>query len=253
MALPGSSEGKEGEACGDATGTGGIQPQEQIQLRYKLEEHIEEAQALVELTVALQSDVAPEAADAEVAIAPLVVQHGLMVRVRDDPGGEGPAVHVLGPPVAARDAAALLWARFGQGRATAAVLQAAGRVQAMDAAMAKAFERDLQDLEAECGVHVHQAETLLWVDGADADSAVRARGLLREVLQFYLPEDFLWLPGLAAAPLERLGRDAALRRLAAAPGCALALEREGAGAGAWLCGALREEARGRLRALGAER
>jgi len=253
VALPPGGEGDGGAGKGESAGADSREADERrAALSAAVEAAVEEAQALAELTVEAPGDPAPETADAEAAIESLAAQHGLFVRVVPGcPGGEGggATVHVLGPPDAARDAAALLWERFAQGRATAAVLQAAGRVQAMSEQMAKDFERDLQDMETECGVRVHPAETMLWIDGPDSGSVARAREMLCEVLLFYLPGEFLRVRGLRADALRRLGRDAALRALAASPGCAVALEREGAEGVAWLCGPRREEARRRIAAV----
>jgi len=203
--------------------------------RVAAEAAAEEARALLELTVEVPSELGPEAGDFEAAVAPLAEQYGLLLRALEPRDGIVP-LHVLGPPDPARGAAAILWARFVHGKATATVLQAPGRVQAMSRQMTADFERDLQDLEADCHVQVHQVETMLWIAGTEPKPVARARQVLQEMLLFYLPEDFAWHRGLEPSAVKQLRQSPELRRAAARPDCALVLECLGGEGTVWACG-----------------
>jgi len=148
-------------------------------------------------------------------------------------------LRVIGPRDAARDAAALLWARYVLGQKTAGVLQAPGQVQGMSSMMAGDFKGDLAALESEHSVEVHQADTLLWIAGKNAQNVTTAKRLLQEMLEFYMPEGFHLRKGLSKQEVEALCQDPGMIcRTSAdpeggAPACGAALD---ARAGtAWLC------------------
>ncbi|CAK0887993.1 unnamed protein product, partial [Prorocentrum cordatum] len=112
-------------------------------------------------------------------------------------------LRVIGPRDAARDAAALLWARYVLGQKTAGVLQ----VQGMSSMMAGDFKGDLAALESEHSVEVHQADTLLWIAGKNAQNVTTAKRLLQEMLEFYMPEGFHLRKGLSKQEVEALCQD----------------------------------------------
>lgn len=196
---------------------------------------IDEAQALAELTVHVPCDLKLEASDFEVTISPLMDNYGVLIRMLE-PQRDMVPVHVLGPPEAARDAAALLWTRFVQGKSVASVLQVMGQVQGMSKEMAGDFEHDLQKLEAEYKVRVHQVDTMLWIEGDEPKSVVFARSILQEIMQFYLPEKFFWVRGLELSVIDTLRGSKDFRSLTAKRDCAVVLELEGKEGTAWICG-----------------
>lgn len=199
---------------------------------------VAEAQGLAEETIEAKAAHDPTDARLLAALGPFALQYGVMAKVlkqdEEDEGSNVVPILVLGPPAAARDAAAMLWMRFVQGRPTAAVLQPPGRVQRMSELMSKDFDNDVRALEEECEVEVTQSEISLWLAGRTDEIVSQGRWTVYEMLQFYVAEDFLLLEGLKKEGLEKLLQDAELRSLALKPDCAIALHcEEGA---AWLCG-----------------
>lgn len=207
---------------------------------------VEEAQALVELFVDAKPAHEPTDERIAAALAPLTDRYYVLAKALQ-PEDEITPILVLGPPDAARDAAALLWAQFVQGRQVAAVLQAPGRVQAMADLMAKDFDKDLRALEDECEVEVNQAESMVWISGSCPEAVAGAQQTVCEMLQFYLPGEFRLVEGLSPAVVEQLKQDAELRSLVLTSGCAVRLD--GAAGTAWLCGPARAEVQQRIEAL----
>lgn len=199
---------------------------------------VDEAEKLSELSLNARCDLEPEDAVSDPAVAPLVDQYGVIVRVADEDDNavnETVAVRVIGPSAPAKDAVEMLSARFVKGKQTGSVLQVIGQVQAMAAGMAADFAKDVRALEAECKVQIHQGQSVLWLTGRDAESVAGARQTLQEMLQFYLPGSCLLLQGLSAAAAERLCQDEAIGALMARPDCVVSVD-EGAECSAWVCG-----------------
>lgn len=207
---------------------------ERAAVRSAAEEAVAQAQGLGEESVDAKADADPSDARIAEALGPFAQHYGVLARTLPAEDGVVKCL-ILGPPDAARDAAALLWSRFVQGRSVAAILQPPGRVQTMTDTMAKQFDTDLRELEEECEVQVTQSDTSLWLAGRSDEIVAQARWTVYEMLQFYLPEEFLLLEGLQAAGLEKLTKDPELRALALkAPTAAVAIHvAEGA---AWICG-----------------
>merc|ERR1711972_1196663 len=87
---------------------------------------IVEAQELIEVSIDAKDELEPEDAASDAAVAPLVDQYGVIIRVSDQDDNSVSdimKVRVVGPAEPAEDAATLLRARFVQGKATTAVLQ----------------------------------------------------------------------------------------------------------------------------------
>lgn len=211
-----------------------------------LEAAVQEAQALVELDVNAKMDKEPTDEKMTALLSPWVEQYGILVKGLQAEEDVVP-VGLLGPPSAARDAAAMLWAAFNQGKATAAVLQVSGRVQQATELQAKDFENDIRSLEEEMEVEVTQTETALWVAGTSQEMVEEARNTIREMMQFYFAEDFFLLEGLNTAGMDKLKQDPELQAHRSVDGCVVSLHSsEGA---AWLCGPARGPAQRRIQAL----
>jgi len=210
-------------------GAGGVPEQ----LRAAVEALVAEAEGLAELAVDAPLPPSAEAEALEAPVLALVEQHGLLVRAQQRRGAAA-QLRVIGPPEAARDAAAILWARLAQGKSTALVLQVPGQLQSMPSQMSGDFEADLGAMEEEFEVQVHKYQTALWVAGDGDTTVASAKRTLQEMLQFYLPEGFLLLQGLKPGVLDQLRGDAELRALMARPDCAVALD--AAEGTAWVCG-----------------
>lgn len=198
-----------------------------------------DAQALVELSVDAKGEHEPTNERIALALGPLMDQHGVLAKALK-PEDDVVPILVLGPPEAARDAAAILWAHFVQGKATAAIIQVKGRIQAMSELMSKDFDKDLRALEEDCEVEITQSDHTLWIAGADEEAVAEARKTVCEMLQFYLAEDFLLLEGLTKEGLQQLKEDPELRTIARDPECAVAFDR--AQSSAWVCGPRRRPA-----------
>ncbi|CAK0887995.1 unnamed protein product, partial [Prorocentrum cordatum] len=84
---------------------------------------------------------------------------------------------------------------------------AAEEVQGMSSMMAGDFKGDLAALESEHSVEVHQADTLLWIAGKNAQNVTTAKRLLQEMLEFYMPEGFHLRKGLSKQEVEALCQD----------------------------------------------
>lgn len=220
-------------------------------LRASAEAAIALARELVEITVEARLEYdAENAVPFDAAVYPLVCQHGVLVRVQRPEAGVVP-IEIVGPAEPARDAAALLEARFVKGKSTASVLQVAGQVQSMDSGMAGDFERDLAALETDSKVKITKSSVLLWVVGANEDAVTEARQILREMLAFYFPDEFLLVKDVKPGAIERLREDEGLRVLTAKPDCAVALDQfEGT---VWICGnSSREAVKARIDAVVAQ-
>lgn len=198
---------------------------------------IEEAQKLVEVVVNAKDEYEPEDAASDSAVAPLVDQYGVIVRVCDQDDNaveEFIKVRLVGPAEPTKDAATLLHARFVDGKSTASVLQTPDLVQSMPASTAGDLAGDLKELAAECGVQVHQAKTMLWFTGPDSIQVAAAKKMLQEMLQFYLPDSCLFMQDLQPVVLEMLFEDEDIGALMIKPDCVLALDE--AQRTAWICG-----------------
>jgi len=212
---------------------------------------VAEAKKISELSLRARCELEPEDAVSDPAVAPLVDQYGVIVRVADEDDNavvETVAVRVIGPSAPAQDAVAMLSARFIKGKKTASVLQVIGQVQAMPAGMAGDFANDVRALEAECKVQVHQGQSVLWLTGDSEEAVAGARQTLQEMLQFYLSDACLLLRGLTPALAERLCQDEALGALMARPDCVVSVD-EGAECSAWVCGKHCASVRQRVDAL----
>lgn len=198
---------------------------------------IAEAGELAELTVDAKDDLEPEDSVSDPALAPLVDQYGVIVRVADQDDNaveQFMKVRVIGPPQPAQDAVALLRARFVDGKSTGSLLQAIGQVQAMPEAMARDFRCDVQTLEAECKVSVHFGQTILWVVSDIPEAVGSAKGMLRQMLEFYLADSCTLIRNLDAQSIESLFEDRDLGVLMSRPDCAVQIddiERS-----VWICG-----------------
>merc|ERR1711972_419576 len=95
---------------------------------------IREAHELVEIEIDAKNELDPEDAPTHSAILPFADQHGIVVRA-DDPDDNDDSnitkLRFIGLAEAADDVAALLRARFVEGKSVASVLQVHGQVQAM--------------------------------------------------------------------------------------------------------------------------
>jgi len=212
---------------------------------------IDDAEKLSELSLNARCELEPEDAISDGAVAPLVDQYGVIIRVADEDDNavsETVAVRVIGPTAPAKDAVEMLSARFIKGKKTASILQVIGQVQAMTTGMAKDFANDVRALEAECKVQVHQGQSVVWITGGSDDAVAEARRTLQEMLQFYLPDACLVLSGLTASAAERLCQDEALGALMARPDCVVSVD-EGAECSAWVCGKHLAAVRQRVDAL----
>lgn len=141
----------------------------------------------------------------------------------------------------------LLWAHLVQGKTTSMVLQVPGQLKKMTAQMTSDFSNDLKALETELKLEVNRYDTMLWIAGSDAESVANAKETLEEMLQFYLPDDFVMLSGLKPSTVDELRQDSGLRALMATSGCAVAFaSHEGT---AWVCGKDREPVQQRIDAV----
>jgi len=207
---------------------------------------VEEAFSLVELSVNAKKELEPTDEKMTAAIRPWVEQYGILVKALEAEEEIVP-VGVLGPPDACRDAAALLWAKFNQGKSTMVVLQVPNRLQSATELQAKDLNVDLRSLEEECEVELTQTATALWASGAGEETVVEARQMLIDMMQFYFAEDFYLLEGLDKAGMAKLKDDVEFSALRQVEGCAVTLyPDEGA---AWLCGPKRGPAQKRIEAL----
>lgn len=213
-------------------------------VRSVVEAAIIEAQSLTKVAVQMKADVVPKVADLEAATRPLVDQYGLIFK---SPKESTDPFIIVGPPEPSRDAAALLASRFVQGKSTAVVLQVPGQVQAMPDQMKSDMGNDMKELMAELKVEVKQHDTMVWIDGLDAESVSSAKETLQEMLQFYLEEQFSQCSGLKPAMVDRLQKDPGLRALMARPGFAIAFDREEGTA--WVCGKSQEPIQQRIDAV----
>merc|ERR1711920_670734 len=201
--------------------------------------------------------------DFPAAIAPFMDQYGLLLRVLN-PIGDIIPVQIIGPPEATSSAAAVLWARFVQGKTTAIVLQVPGTVQGMSVIMQKDFDRDVKEMEVELKVEVSKMDVMLWISGDDPKGVLDARQTIYEMLEYYMPDDFHIIGDLSPDLVERLRRNGDLRVLASQrtpppepveedvtgmntesskPACVVVLELEGSSGTAWICGKHRKEVR----------
>lgn len=203
-------------------------------LRAAAEAAIALARELLEITVEARLEFdAENAVPFDAAVYPLVCQHGVLVRVQRPEAGVVP-ITVVGPADAARETAAMLEARYVKGKSTASVLQVPGQIQSMEDQMAGDFERDLKALEDDAKVKVTKSSTILWIVGANEEGVNEARHILREMLAFYFPDEFLLVKDIKRGAIERLHEDEEMRVLTSKPGCAVAFDRfEGT---VWICG-----------------
>lgn len=208
---------------------------------------IEEVEALVERKVDALDELEPEEAGSDAAVAPFIDQYGVMLRVCDQDDNAVCAtitIRLFGPPLAVEDVAALLTARFIDGKATASVLQVPEEVQSMPSEFADDFSNDLQALESESEVKIHKGKTSLWVAGKDPENVAAAKKTLQEMLQFYLPNSFRLVSGLAPPVLERLFQDEDLGVLMARDDCVVTLDESDGSA--WICGKQQAAVRSRI-------
>jgi len=113
-------------------------------------------------------------------------------------------------------------------------LQVPGQVQSMTGQMAQDFANDLRLMEVECKICAHSGHSVLWLAGDGVEGVTMAKQMLQEMLQFYLPDGFLLLTGLAGETIEELRRDKALLSIRSDPDSAFYLDvRAGS---AWACG-----------------
>lgn len=202
-------------------------------IRIAVETAIIEAQGLVEMLVDASSSVYAEGRSLDAPIISLVEQYGMQIRVTQQQE-EGSSVRIFGPPDPARDAAALLWACYVQGKSTAVVLQVPGQIQSLPTQMSSDFEADLQAVESEFEVEVHRYHTMLWIAGTSGKSVASAKQTLHDMLQFYLPDEFVLLSELTQPTMDRLQQDVDFWVLTKGPDCVVALDTD-AGT-AWICG-----------------
>eukprot|EP00929_Paragymnodinium_shiwhaense_P073248 TRINITY_DN3727_c0_g1_i1.p1 TRINITY_DN3727_c0_g1~~TRINITY_DN3727_c0_g1_i1.p1 ORF type:complete len:620 (-),score=191.39 TRINITY_DN3727_c0_g1_i1:153-2012(-) len=206
---------------------------------------VDEAEELKELTVDGLTDVMPEHVDMGL-IAPFIDQYGVQVRMFDPRGNVVP-VHVLGPPDAANDVAAILWLRFVQGKSVAAVLTLPDQLQAMAPEMKGDYQADVKALENEHGVEVQQGNVATWIMGPTPEAVILAKAMLEEMLTFYMAADFQLVKGLEADHVERLRKDDMLKLLMSKKGVVVAMD-SGAGT-VWICGKMRGPVQHRIEAV----
>lgn len=181
---------------------------------------MQQGQGPTELEMALPLAGKPEVAALSVALEALAEAHGLPIALQEQ---HGSVLRVTcSSDWLARDAVSLLEARFANGPFTAVVPQIPGQVQRLLAEPAwRDFQEDLWQLaKEECkdgSVVVGHAAFLL--AGADEAQVVRAQGLLKEMLSFYLPEAFEELQGLDPCACQRLKEDGELTKMREGPDC----------------------------------
>eukprot|EP00927_Polykrikos_kofoidii_P080571 TRINITY_DN77465_c0_g1_i1.p1 TRINITY_DN77465_c0_g1~~TRINITY_DN77465_c0_g1_i1.p1 ORF type:complete len:419 (-),score=83.26 TRINITY_DN77465_c0_g1_i1:80-1336(-) len=198
---------------------------------------VAEGTKLTEIIVEAKDELEPEDAPSDLAVIPLVDQYGVIVRVSDQDDNavqEFMKIRVIGPLDPAQDAVTLLRAKFVDGKSTGSLLQAKGQVQAMTATMANDFRVDLKTLEEACKVKVHLGQTMFGIIGDTSESVSSAKGMLREMLQFYFSDACSFHEGLKPPLVERLFQDMDLGVLMAKPTCSIQIdEQEGT---VWVCG-----------------
>merc|ERR1719396_80881 len=105
--------------------------------------------------------------------------------------------------------------------------------------MAADFQSDVAAMEVEYSVEVHRTDTMLWLAGESAENVTKAKRVLQEMLEFYMPEGFHLRKGLTKAAVEALRQDPGLICRTSvdpeggAPACMAALDTH-AGT-AWIC------------------
>jgi len=207
-------------------------------IRTAADQVLAEAAKTLEVNVNVRAECAVNSTG---AVCLLSDQYGVLVFTSPDFAG---TLRVLGPPAAAKDAAAVLEARCLHGHCTACVLHVPRRI-AFQESMVEDFARDVATLEEEHVIKVFFGTTIMWISGASEECVETGKRILRKILMFYLPKEFLLLEGLKSVAVERLRADKELRHLRATLGCAVALDTvDGT---AWICGTeARESVRRRI-------
>merc|ERR1712048_1120325 len=151
-----------------------------------------------------------------------------------DESSDNTKLRILGGQEPASDVAAMLRARFVEGKSIAVVLQVPGQVQGMSASMTSDFNADLKALSEESKVQIHKGWTSLWITGTSVFSVRQAKRTLQEMLHFYLPGSFILLRELQADLFTKLFADEDIGALMARPDCVVAFD--AAEGTAWICG-----------------
>jgi len=222
---------------------GGLQGEVAKKLRQQVDDIIEQARNLVELEVEAILETDPQNANYDEAIAPIVDQCGVQLRIPLPEDGVC-KLRIIGPEDSARDVALLLEAKYVKKKFTASVLQAPGQVQAMTGQQNEDWDGDMRALESEYQVKVKESQHCLWIQGDNAEGVTNARRTLVDMLKFYLPSGFLLRENLPQTSINELRVDPGIRQLIALPDCAIAWDRiQGT---AWICGSKREAVEERI-------